>query len=72
VMGDNRTDSADSRAHCLESGHGFVDDDLVVGRVWALIWPWSRAQWIHTPSTFASVKAPTRSVTAEPNCNADP
>lgn len=58
VMGDNRGDSADSRAHATDPGHGFVDNDLVVGKVWSLIWPWSRAQWIHTPATFKGVPHP--------------
>jgi signal peptidase I len=55
VMGDNRGNSADSRAHMGEPGGGFVSDDLVVGKVWALIWPWKRARWIHTPKTFEAV-----------------
>jgi signal peptidase I len=58
VMGDNRGDSADSRAHMGNPGGGFVDDDLVVGKVWALIWPWKRARWVHTPDTFKSVPNP--------------
>jgi len=58
VMGDNRGDSSDSRAHQDEPGHGFVDDDLVVGKVWSLIWPWSRAKWIHTPATFKGIPNP--------------
>ena len=35
-----------------EPGGGFVDDDLVVGKVFALIWPWKRAEIIHRPATF--------------------
>jgi len=49
VMGDNRGNSADSRAHLDQPGGGFVPVDLVVGKVWALIWPWKRAQLVHTP-----------------------
>lgn len=55
VMGDNRGDSADSRAHLGEPGGGFVDTDLVVGKVWALIWPAGRATRIKTPATFKSI-----------------
>lgn len=55
VMGDNRGDSYDSRGHMGEPGGGYVADDLVVGKVWALIWPWKRAEWIHTPATFKGV-----------------
>ncbi|SDT20469.1 signal peptidase I [Nocardioides scoriae] len=55
VMGDNRSFSADSRYHTGGAGGGFVDQDLVVGRVFALIWPWGRAELIHRPATFADV-----------------
>ncbi len=52
MMGDNRAFSYDSRGHMGGPGGGFVDDDLVVGKVFALIWPWGRAQIIHRPATF--------------------
>ncbi|GGF38932.1 hypothetical protein GCM10011519_10710 [Marmoricola endophyticus] len=55
MMGDNRGDSADSRAHMGEPGGGFVPEDDVVGKVFALVWPWDRAQIIHRPSTFRAV-----------------
>jgi signal peptidase I len=58
VMGDNRGNSCDSRCHMTEPGHGFVSDDLVVGKVWALIWPLKRATWVHTPATFRSIPSP--------------
>jgi signal peptidase I len=58
VMGDNRDDSCDSRCHMGSAGGGMVSDDLVVGKVWALIWPMKRARWVHTPATFASVPSP--------------
>ncbi len=38
-----------------DPGGGFVADDLVVGKVWALIWPLSRAKWVHVPATFEAV-----------------
>jgi signal peptidase I len=41
-----------------QPGGGFVADDLVVGKVWALIWPWKRAKWVHTPATFKAVPNP--------------
>lgn len=59
VMGDNRSHSADSRVHTREKTHGFVDDDLVVGKVWALIWPWKHVQLIHRPDTFSAVPVST-------------
>ncbi len=58
MMGDNRSDSSDSREHMGQPGGGFVSDDLVVGKVFALVWPAGRAEFIHRPSTFASVPAP--------------
>jgi signal peptidase I len=61
VMGDNRTNSADSRVHlcasdasmCTESP--WVPEDLVVGKVFALVWPQSRWTWITRPSVFDGV-----------------
>ncbi len=57
VMGDNRGDSADSRAHMGSPGGGFIGDDLVVGKVFALVWPLGRAEIIHRPATFSSIPA---------------
>lgn len=42
VMGDNRSDSADSRAHLGDPGGGTVPLDHVVGRVVAVWWPFDR------------------------------
>ena len=55
LMGDNRNNSYDSRGHMGNPGGGYVSDDLVVGKVWALIWPWKRAERIHTPATFKGI-----------------
>jgi signal peptidase I len=64
VMGDNRRNSADSTVHmCPEAdeatdcvpGDEFVDEDLIVGRVFVLLWPSSRFTWLHRPATFADV-----------------
>lgn len=41
VMGDNRTNSADSRFHRAENG-GFIDDSSVVGRAQVIFWPIAR------------------------------
>jgi signal peptidase I len=46
VMGDNRNDSADSRAHLGDPGGGTVPMDHVVGRVITIWWPWGRATGI--------------------------
>ena len=62
VIGDNRGHSADSTVHmCTKSetecvpGDEFVDTDLVVGRVFVLLWPSDRFSWLHRPDTFADV-----------------
>ncbi|WP_231123649.1 signal peptidase I [Nocardioides sambongensis] len=61
VMGDNRAHSADSRVHicapdqdpCTESP--WVDTDLVVGKMFALVWPRDRWTWVSRPDAFANV-----------------
>ncbi len=58
MMGDNRSNSSDSREHMGGPGGGFVADGLVVGKVFALVWPASRAQIIHRPSSFAAIPNP--------------
>lgn len=54
VMGDNREHSADSRAHRNDVGRGFIPVDDVVGKVFVVIWPLDRWQFIHRPATFAN------------------
>ncbi len=55
MMGDNRGFSYDSRGHMGGPGGGFVDEDLVVGKVFALIWPWDRAEFVRRPPTYEGV-----------------
>jgi signal peptidase I len=60
VMGDNRNHSADSSYHlCRQAGcikgSEFVPVDLVVGKVFALVWPWNRFTILHRPDAFADV-----------------
>jgi signal peptidase I len=61
VMGDNRSDSADSSYHlCLEgetdcTDDPFVDTDLVVGKVFSVVWPLSHFGFVSTPDSFADV-----------------
>lgn len=52
VMGDHRSASADSRAHMGEPGGGFVPVDHVIGRAFAVVWPFSQAQFLEIPATF--------------------
>ncbi len=56
VMGDNRSHSADSRAHLGDPGGGMVPAEDVVGKVFAVVWPLGHATFLHRPSTFASVE----------------
>jgi signal peptidase I len=42
VMGDHRSQSADSRFHQQEPGKGFVPVKDVVGRAFVIIWPLNR------------------------------
>ena len=58
VMGDNRGDSYDSRGHMGDPDRGFVAADLVVGKVFALVWPLNRFEIIHRPATFADLPDP--------------
>ena len=54
VQGDNRSNSADSRVHLGDPGGGMVPVDGVVGKVFALVWPWDHAKMIERPATFDS------------------
>jgi signal peptidase I len=62
VMGDHRSNSADSRAHDGPNGNGSqgsVDENLIVGRAVVLVWPLSHFTVLTNPSaTFASVPPP--------------
>jgi signal peptidase I len=52
VMGDHREDSADSRYHASDPGHGAIPEDEVVGRAFFIIWPPSQLRDLPIPSTF--------------------
>ena len=56
VLGDNRSESADSRYHLVKNS-GSVPVSDVVGRVVAIIWPWDRLTIVHVPAEFAAVPA---------------
>ena len=62
VMGDHRSDSADSRSHDESSGgaKGSVPESLIVGRAVVLVWPVEHWTWLSSPSeTFARVPTAT-------------
>ena len=52
MMGDNRSNSQDSRFHQDLSGMGTISVDRVVGKVAAIVWPAGRFQVIERPRTF--------------------
>ena len=65
VMGDNRSRSADSSQHMCRTdetecvpGDEFVPVDLVVGKVFVLLWPADRFRWNTRPATFEDVPDP--------------
>ncbi|MGH3444679.1 MAG: signal peptidase I [Nocardioidaceae bacterium] len=55
VQGDNRSNSADSRVHLGDPGGGQVPVDDVVGKVFAIAWPFGHARLTHRPATFGRV-----------------
>jgi signal peptidase I len=57
VMGDHRSDSADSRFH-LDANQGTVPVDKVVGRAFTVVFPFSRFALLRVPSTFDKVALP--------------
>jgi signal peptidase I len=60
VMGDHRSDSADSRPHDAGSGgaKGSVPESRIVGRAITVVWPLWRWSWLGVPNeTFAKVPA---------------
>lgn len=64
VMGDNRVHSADSSYHlCTEnetdcSDSPWVSEDLVVGKVMAVVWPFGKARFEHRPGGWEAVQQP--------------
>ncbi|MBG6107048.1 signal peptidase I [Frigoribacterium sp. CG_9.8] len=58
VMGDNRYNSEDSRAHAATPSKGFVPMDQVVGRAFLISWPTSHWTWLDDyPDVFGGVTA---------------
>lgn len=57
VMGDHRSNSADSRSHLGDPGGGMVPESMVVGRAMNVLWPFNRLGSVPIPSTFADVTA---------------
>lgn len=59
VMGDHRSDSADSRAHMGDPGGGMVRLDDVIGRAAMVYWPTSRAGVLDAPVSLKDIPART-------------
>ena len=62
VMGDHRSESADSRPHDQGSGgvKGTVPESLIVGRAVTVVWPLQHLSWLpNHAGTFAKVPAAT-------------
>lgn len=57
VLGDNRSNSSDSRYHLADVNHGMVPVAEVTGRAVARVWPLDRVGWLGIPATFADVSA---------------
>lgn len=55
VMGDHRSDSADSRFHLNEKYQGTVAESEVVGRAVVIAWPFGHWRRLEEPATYASV-----------------
>lgn len=59
VLGDNRSDSGDSRYNMGKPGGGFVPVDNVVGTAFVTMWPFDRMTWLGNPEEdFNDVPAP--------------
>ena len=58
VMGDHRSNSADSRSHMGDPGGGFVPTGKVIGRAMVVLWPPSELKILGIPQEFDAIPAP--------------
>jgi len=58
VMGDHRSNSADSRSHMGDPGGGFVPTNKVIGRAMVVLWPPSEFKVLGIPKEFDAIPAP--------------
>jgi signal peptidase I len=57
-MGDHRGNSSDSRYHINDAHRGTVPEDKVVGRAFAVVYPFGRSGILHVPKSFDAVALP--------------
>ncbi|MEV6790479.1 signal peptidase I [Streptomyces sp. NPDC051320] len=69
VMGDHRSNSADSRFHLNEAFQGTVSVDGVIGRAEVIAWPFGHWTRLSEPKTFSSVAARTTGSSAAPGAS---
>ena len=73
VMGDNRSNSSDSRYHQNDAHHGFVPMGNVVGVAKHVVWPYSHWSGLRSGrQVFSQVPQPTSTPTALPTDPAEP
>ncbi|MEV5913857.1 signal peptidase I [Streptomyces sp. WAC 01325] len=66
VMGDHRSNSADSRVHQDQDYGGTVSEEEVVGRAMWIAWPLGHWTKLEEPNTYASVSDSAAGSTASP------
>lgn len=76
VMGDHRSNSADSRFHMDKTADGTISEDAVVGRAKWIVWPFGHWAGLEERAAFASVpdaragtgaaSGPSNSVSSDP------
>ena len=77
VLGDHRSNSADSRCHLSEKAAGvpylggFPSTDSVVGVTWTTIFPFDRWRTFGVPDAFAAVPAPAQPAPERPVVTGD-
>jgi signal peptidase I len=58
VLGDNRSNSEDSRYHPNAPGRGFISEKYIVGRAFIISWPFNHFKWLDNyPDVFKNVPA---------------
>jgi signal peptidase I len=61
MMGDHRSDSADSREHYIRGGDlvaATIPEDSIIGRAFVIFWPLGRGDWLTVPKMFDKVPDP--------------